>query len=226
MKRIRARAKGRANRIIKRTSHISLTVARRVFLKRPAWGRKYIRPGSAWASSRTGPPSGMRIPGTTRDLLNKDMQVRGFLQEAPLAGLRQPHPDRAAGEERPDHHSHGPARHGHRQERRGHRALRKEVSQMMGVPGAHQHRGDPQARARRPAGGRERRPAARAPHHVPARHEAGGAEHHASGGRGRQDQHCGPSRTAPRSPAASGTGRAACRCTPCGPISTTASPRR
>ena len=67
MKRIRARAKGRASRILKRTSPSRVTVAdASPTSAQPAWVRKYIQPVFAWGSSKTGRPSGTRIRRATR----------------------------------------------------------------------------------------------------------------------------------------------------------------
>ena len=66
--------------------------------------------------------------------------------------------------------------------------LRKEVSTLMGVPGAHQRHRSPQARARRAAGRRVDRAAARAPHHVPPRDEARRRQRDAPGRAGHQGQ--------------------------------------
>ena len=66
--------------------------------------------------------------------------------------------------------------------------LRDDLPKMTGVGGPPQHRRDPQAGDRRQAGGREHRPAARAPRCLPPRHEAGGAVGDAPGRPGHPDQ--------------------------------------
>ena len=70
------------------------------------------------------------------------------------------------------------------------------------------------------------RPAARAPHRLPPRHEARRAVGHASRRRRHPHQLRAAGSAAPKSRAWSGTARAACRCTRCAPTSTTARPRR
>ena len=102
--------------------------------------------------------------------------------------------------------------------------LRGDLAKMTERRGAPEHRRDPQARDRRQAGRREHRPAARAPRRLPPRHEARGAVGHAAGRPGHPHQLLAAAWAAPRSPAWSGTARAACRCTRCAPTSTTASP--
>ena len=72
--------------------------------------------------------------------------------------------------------------------------LRKKVAKLTEVRRRHQHRRDPQARARRPAGRRIDRAAARAPRGVPPRHEARRAVGDAARRRGHPHQLLGPSR--------------------------------
>ena len=96
----------------------------------------------------------------------------------------------------------------------------------MGVPVARQHRGDPQARDRCAADRRLDRAAAREAHHVPPRDEARDAERDAPGRAGHQDHVVGPPERHRDRAHASGTAKAACRCTRCAPTSTTASPKR
>src|SRR5216117_3177549 len=57
LKRFQARAKGRGNRITKRTCHIFVTVGDEENRK-PSWDRKFIRSASGSASTRTGPRAG------------------------------------------------------------------------------------------------------------------------------------------------------------------------
>ena len=61
LKRFRARAQGRAARINKRTSHITVVVANKEG-NRYRWGRRSIRLATAWESLRTIVPSGSPIP--------------------------------------------------------------------------------------------------------------------------------------------------------------------
>src|SRR5207237_742396 len=96
------------------------------------------------------------------------------------ARLSRPRADRAAGEGCPHHHLLGTTGRGDRKEGRGDRGAQGRAAPADGrQPGACEHRGDPQARGRRPADRRLDRAAAREAHHVPARHEARDAERHA-----------------------------------------------
>ena len=110
------------------------------------------------------------------DLLNKDLEVRAFLKKRLFqASVSRIQIDRPAKNAHITIHT---ARPGVVIGKKGEDidALRAEVSRDDGDPGAHQHRGDPQARTGRAIGRRGHCPAARAPHHVPSRHEACGAE--------------------------------------------------
>ena len=100
--------------------------------------------------------------------------------------------------------------------------LRGELAKLTVVGGASQHRRGEQARDRRHAGGRDHRPAARAPRRLPPRHEALGAVGAAARRARHPHQLLRAASAAPRSRASSGIARAACRCTRCAPTSTSA----
>ena len=89
--------------------------------------------------------------------------------------------------------------------------------------GLHQHPGDPEAGAGRPAGGGVGGPAAREAHRLPPRHAQGGGRRAALRGQGDQGPRVRAASTGPRSRAPSGTCTASCRCTRCARTSTTAS---
>ena len=113
------------------------------------------------------------------DLLNNDLAVREFLKKklanASVSRIQINRPARNA------HITIHTARPGVVIGKKGGDIdkLRTEVAERMRFRRAHQHRGDPQARARRPAGRRGHRAAARAAHHVPSGDEACGAGNHA-----------------------------------------------
>ena len=156
-------------------------------------------------------------------LLHEDMKIREELDEGAQAGGGVQDRDRAAAQEVPRHHPFGAAGRGDRQEGRRHREAAQEGRRADRFRRRHQHRRDPQARARRAAGRRIDRAAARAPRRVPPRHEARRAVGDAARRRRHPHQLLAGGSAAPRSRAWSGIAKAACRCTRCAPTSTTAS---
>ena len=110
-------------------------------------------------------------------LLHEDMHdPRPYPEAAPRRPAISQGGDRAPAQEVPRHGAHrrGPAcsigKKGADIEK-----LRGELAKLTAVGGASQHRRGAQARDRRHAGGRDDRPAARAPRRLPPRHEARGA---------------------------------------------------
>ena len=108
--------------------------------------------------------------------------------QAAGAGGRVAHRHRASGEEGADHHPYRAARRGDRQEGRRHREDPHGSREADAGRRAPEHRRDPQAGDRRQAGGREHRPAARAPGLIPPGDEAGGAVGDAAGRAGHPHQ--------------------------------------
>ena len=104
--------------------------------------------------------------------------------------------------------------------------LRQEVAEADRQRCRHQHRRDQQARARRQAGRRIDRPAARAPRRVPPRHEARGAIGDAARRRGHPHQLLGPARRRRNRPHGVVPRRPRAAAHACAPTSITASPRR
>ena len=84
-------------------------------------------------------------------MLAEDIKVREYLEEEALARRRRHGRDRAPVQERAHHHLLGAPGRGHRQEGRGHRGPAQRAAEADGRAGAREHRGDPQARARRAA---------------------------------------------------------------------------
>ena len=127
-------------------------------------------------------------------LLHEDMQDPRRADEALKQAAVSQDRDRAPAQEVPRHDPFRASGRGDRQEGRRHREAAQGRRQDDRLRRDHQHRRNPQARNRRPAGGRIDRPAARAPRRVPPRHEARGAVGHASRRRGHPHQLLGPSR--------------------------------
>ena len=127
-------------------------------------------------------------------LLHEDIKIREeLMKELKQAAVSQDR-DRAAAQEVPRDHPVGAARRGDRQEGRRHREAAQEGRRAHQFRRGHQHRRDQEARARRPAGRRIDRAAARAPRRVPPRHEARGAVGHAAWCRRHPHQLLGPPR--------------------------------
>ena len=127
-------------------------------------------------------------------LLHEDMKIRDELMKQLKQAAVSQDRDRAAAQEVPRHHPFGAARRGHRQEGRRHREAAQEGRRAHRLRRRHQHRRDQEARARRPAGRRIDRAAARAPRRLPPRHEARGAVGDAARRRRHPHQLLGPPR--------------------------------
>ena len=162
--------------------------------------------------------------GEYSTMLHEDIHIRKVLRERLARPASSKIVIERPAKKRPRHHPHRPSGRGDRQEGRRHREAARGSRQADQGRGGAEHRRDPQARDRRQADRREHRPAARAPRRLPPGDEARGAVGDASGRPGHPNQLRRAAWAAPRSPAWSGTAKAACRCTRCAPTSTTASP--
>ena len=134
LKRFMARAKGRGTRISSAPATSPWSWARQVTM-----GHKVnpigIRLGIAkdWNSKLV-----RRHEATRRIPRRRPQGPRDAAQSWPRPASARS--DRAPGETRPRHDPHRPPGRGDRQARRGHRELRKEVSDLMGVPAHQRHR--------------------------------------------------------------------------------------
>jgi small subunit ribosomal protein S3 len=189
LKRFMARAKGRGTRILKRTSHITVVVGDRA-------SNRATHDGSQSSSDRNPPwhRQGLELQVVRQQARLTPVTWRPTSRSArccarswPQAGISKILIERPAKTARVTIHT---ARPGVVIGKRGEdiEKLRKEVSEHDGRPGAHQRHRGPQAGARRAAGGRVDRAAARAPHHVPPRDEARRRQRDAPGRAGHQGQ--------------------------------------
>jgi ribosomal protein L22 len=136
LKRFHARAKGRGNRIIKRTSHITVVVGDGQVgtRERNIMGHKVNPTASAWASSRTGTPSGTPNKKNFADYLCRPEGARVCCarswRQASVSRIQIERPAKTA---RVTIHT---ARPGVVIGKKGEdiEKLRKEVATMMGVP--------------------------------------------------------------------------------------------
>ena len=185
-------------------------------------GQKVNPIGLRLGINRTWDSRWFAIRGEYAQLLHEDLKIRKhILKTRKQAGISQGR-HRAPAQEVPRHDPHRASRRPDRQEGRGHREAPQGACDDDRLRRAPEHRRSAQAGDRRHAGGREHRPAARAPRGFPPRHEAGGAVGDASG-RARASASIAAAVSAARkSRAWSGIARAACRCTRCAPTSTTA----
>ena len=188
-------------------------------------GQKCNPIGCAWASTGPGIRAGMPKATTPTSCTRTWRCAAISTERLSGAGLSRVVVERPAKKGAGDH-PHGAAGGCHRQEGCRYREAAPGTRQDDRRRGAPEHRRDPQAGDRRQAGGREHRPAADPAGRVPPRHEARGAVGHAA----RRPRHphsiAAAGWAARKSPGPSGIAKAACRCTPCAPTSTTASPRR
>ena len=191
LRRFQARAKGRGNRIMQADlPHLHVDASA------TATGKTRNDHGTEdpsdrlppRASTATGARAGSRTASNFSDDAERGHQGARVPEEEARARRGGQGDDRAAGEERAHHDPQRAARRGDRQEGRGHRdRCARELRKMLGVRGARQHRGDPQARDRRAAHRRLDRAAAREADHVPPRDEARDAERDAPRRAGHQD---------------------------------------
>ena len=164
--------------------------------------------------------------GDYADLLHEDLEIRRFLRKRlQQAGVSRIVIERPAKKARISIHT---ARPGVVIGKKGAdiEKLRAAAGKDHRQRSASEHSRNPQAGDRCQAGGREHRLAAGAPGGLPPRHEARRAVGHASGRRKAFGSIAAAAWAAPKSPGRNGTAKAGCRCTPCGPMSTTAKPRR
>ena len=183
LKRWRARARGRATRIDKRTSHV-----KRGPHTDPggvAWGRRFIPRASGSATSTTGSRPGS-TSASSPDYLLEDVAIREHIEnKLAHAGLSDINDRQAAG--RGDRrHPHGPPGHRDRQVRLRGRRPAPRPPQADQQAGQGQHPGDQAPGARRQAGRPVDRRAAPEPGRLPARDEARAHLGHALRRQGRE----------------------------------------
>ncbi len=187
---LHARAKGRGN-VTKHTCHVFITVGDGKEIGY-SMGQKIHPIGFRLSVNRNWASRWYANSKNFATMLNEDLKVRDYLKKQLVARLGRQSDHRAAGEGCAHHHPQRAAGRGDRQEGRGHRVLHADLRKLMGVRGARQYRGDPQAGGRRATDRRLDRAAAGEAHHVPPRHEACDAERDAAGCAGHQDHERGP----------------------------------
>ena len=106
MKRIMPRARGVADRIRKRTSHITVVVAERGVARQAGscvtkgdflWARRYTRSGCDWGSSKIGTAGGTPDKKEYAELLHEDLEIRRRIKERfYTAGISKVEIERAA----------------------------------------------------------------------------------------------------------------------------------